>query len=213
LINEAHGMQNQLDYFVDKYPLRKGITTYFVAGDDHEGWYAQREGADIGRMAERTARDAGRSDLRYIGYMEAFITLEHHKTGETSKLLVCHPGGGSAYATSYAIQKIVESWQPGEKPGVAVFGHYHKAEYLNVRGVHAIQAACTKDQDTFARKKKLQYHVGGWLVDLWQDDTGAISKCTPCYWAFYDRGYNNYQYNLAGPVNPVRAPHGRRKKK
>lgn len=210
LVDQAHGLQNQLDYMVARYPLRKGITTYYVAGDDHEGWYNQREGVDTGRMLETTAREAGRTDLRYIGYMESFITLQHAKSGRTSKLLVCHPGGGSGYATSYAPQKAVESWQPGEKPGCVIFGHWHKLEYAIIRGVHSIQAGTTKDQDPFARKKRLQYHVGGWIVELQQDKGGALTGCKLELRQWFDRDYHNGQWSLSGPVSPVRAPHGRK---
>lgn len=210
LIPEAHGMQAQLDYMVAKYPRRAGIATYYVAGDDHEGWYNQREGVDIGRMLETTARDAGRTDLRYIGYMESFVTLEHRKTGETSKLLICHPGGGSAYATSYAPQKAVESWQPGEKPGCVVFGHWHKIDFSCIRGVYAIQAGCTKSQDPFARKKRLQYHIGGWIVELQQDPGGALTGCKLELRQWFDRDYHNGQWSHSGAINPVRAPHGRK---
>jgi predicted phosphodiesterase len=200
LVDEAHGLQNQLDYMVAKYPLRKGITTYYVAGDDHEGWYNQREGVDSGRMLETTARDAGRTDLRYIGYMETYVTLRHANSGNESRLLVCHPGGGSGYAISYAPQKAIESWQPGEKPGCVLFGHWHKIEYLNVRGVHSIQAGCTKDQDPFARKKRLQYHIGGWIVELIQDAGGALTGCTPQVRQWFDRGYHNGQWSHSGKV-------------
>ncbi len=212
LIDRAHGMQAQIDYMVERYPRVKGLETHYVAGDDHEGWYCQREGVDIGGMLELNAKEAGRKDLKNLGYMEAFVTLEHKKTGNTSKLLVCHPGGGSAYATSYAIQKIAESWQPGEKPGVALFGHYHKIEYLVVRGTHAIQAGCTKGTDTFARKNKLSYHVGGWIVDLWQDEQGGISGCRPWLKQWFDRDYYNYQWSPHGPIRKVRAPHGKAKR-
>lgn len=211
LIDQAHGMQQQVDYMVERYPRRKGVETHYVAGDDHEGWYVQREGVDIGKILQMAAESKGRNDLKYLGYMEAFITLEHRKSGETSKLLTCHPGGGSAYATSYAIQKIAESWQPGEKPGVALFGHYHKLEYLITRGVHCIQAGSTKDSDTFARKRRLAYHIGGWIVELWQDPQGAISGCRPWLRQWFDRDYYNHQWNLAGPVRKTRAPHGRKR--
>jgi predicted phosphodiesterase len=201
LIREAHGMQAQLDYFVERYPRRAGIETRYVTGDDHEGWYAQREGVDIGKMLEDTAKRTGRTDLVHLGYMEAFITLEHTKTKKHSRLLVMHPGGGSAYATSYAPQKIVEAFQPGEKPGIVILGHYHKLEYLNIRGVHSIQAGCTKDLDPFGRKKRLQYHIGGWVVDAWQDEGGAVTRVRPDLMQFFDRGYYNDQFD---PVKVVR---------
>jgi predicted phosphodiesterase/biotin operon repressor len=212
LIERAHGMQAQLDYFVERYPHRRGIRTHYVTGDDHEGWYAQREGVDIGRMLEETARRAGRNDLRNLGYIEAFVTLEHRKSGETSKILLQHPGGGSAYAVSYAPQKIIEALQPGEKPGVAILGHLHKLEYLNLRGVHVIQAGCTKDVDTFARKKRLSYHIGGWIVELWQHPGGAIEGCRPWLKQYFDRDYYNGQWSLSGPLDKKRAPHGTSRK-
>lgn len=195
LIPHAHGMQAQLDYFAANYPTRKGIVSYIVSGDDHEGWYAQREGVNIGQMMQDTAQRHGREDLIDIGYMEAFVVLRHPRTGKSARMLVMHPGGGSAYATSYAIQKIIEGFQPGEKPAVAVFGHYHKIEYLQVRGVHCLQAGCTKDLDPFGRKKRLSYHVGGAIVELRQSPDGTISDCIPWFKQYHDRDYLNDQFS------------------
>jgi hypothetical protein len=200
LVPEAHGMQAQLDYFVEHYPQRDGIETLYVAGDDHEGWYSQREGVDIGRMLHDTARRAGRRDLTYLGYKEAFITLEHPKTKKHARLLIDHPGGGSSYAHSYAPQKRIEAAQGGEKPAIWCFGHWHKSGYFVNRNVHAILVPCTKDLDTFGRKKGLEYVIGGVIVEAWQDDGGAITQVTPTFKLYFDRGYSNQQYNLSGPV-------------
>lgn len=212
LIPEAHGMQAQLDYFVKRYPQRKGIRTLYVAGDDHEGWFSQREGVDIGRMLEHTARDAGRNDLGYLGYVEAFLTLQHARTGETSKLLLQHPGGGSAYALSYAPQKVIESLQPGEKPGVAIWGHWHKMEFANIRGVWSLQAGCTKDLDPFGRKKRLTYHVGGAILELEQGQRGEIFGAVPRMRYFWDREYTNGSFSLSGQLDKRRAPHGKKRR-
>ena len=198
---EAHGMQAQLDLFVAEYPHRTGITTYYVAGDDHEGWYAQREGVDIGRMLEDTARRRGRDDLVYLGYKEAFVTLEHSKTKNHSRMLVDHPGGGSAYADSYAAQKRVEAAQPGEKPGIWLFGHWHKLGYFCPRGVHVLLAGCTKDLDPFGRKKGLRYDVGGTILEMRQDERGAIVECTPRIRHYFDRGYHaGTAFSMSGSV-------------
>jgi hypothetical protein len=183
----VHGMDNQIDYFLQQYPKRKGITTYFVAGDDHEGWYTQREGVDIGKYVSMKAQAAGRTDLVYIGHMEADIIIKAKK-GQTI-IRVLHPGGGSAYATSYTVQKIVESYQGGEKPHVVLAGHYHKAEYLYYRGVHCVQTGCTEDQTPFMRKKKLAAHLGGWIIEMATDDNGAITRFKQEFMPFYDNGY------------------------
>lgn len=184
---KIHGMDAQIDYFIKHYPQRKGITTYFVAGDDHEGWYTQREGVDIGKYAEMRAREAGRSDLVYLGYMEADVILPAKK-GQTV-IRVLHPGGGSSYAVSYSVQKIIESYQGGEKPHVLLLGHYHKADYIYNRGVHAIQTGTTQDQSPFMRKKKLAAHLGGWIIEMATDDNGAVTRFKQEFMPFYDNGY------------------------
>lgn len=102
----VHGMDAQLDYWIENHPRREGITTYFVAGDDHEGWYQQRECLEIGRYAELRAQAAGRNDLKYLGYAEAIVELKAAKGSR--HMMVNHPGGGAAYAISYKGQKYVE---------------------------------------------------------------------------------------------------------
>lgn len=182
-----HGMDRQIAHFIEYYPSRKGITTYFVAGDDHEGWYTQREGIDIGRYAEIKAQEAGRNDLVYLGYMEADIEVPA-PNGKTV-IRVLHPGGGSSYAISYTVQKIVESYQGGEKPHVLLVGHYHKADYVYCRGVHCVQTGTTQDQSPFMRKKKLAAHLGGWIIEMATDDNGAITRFKQEFVPFYDNNY------------------------
>lgn len=183
----THGMDNQIDYFLQNYPRRKGITTYFIAGDDHEGWYVQREGVDIGKYMARKAAEAGRDDIKYLGYMESDVELPA-KNGHTI-IRVVHPGGGSAYAISYTMQKLVESYQGGEKPHVLLAGHYHKADYVFNRGVHCVQTGTTQDQSPFMRKKKLAAHLGGWIIELSTDDNGAVTRFKPEFMPFYDNAY------------------------
>jgi hypothetical protein len=186
---KVHGMDAQVEYFVDNYPKRKGITTYFIAGDDHEGWYVQDNTMDIGRYAEMKAQEAGRSDLVYLGYMEADIVLPaKNGTGKTV-VRVLHPGGGSSYAISYSVQKIIESYQGGEKPDVLLIGHYHKADYVFCRGVHAVQTGCTQDQSPFMRKKKLAAHLGGWIIEMATDENGAVTRFKQEFMPFYDNAY------------------------
>jgi hypothetical protein len=112
-----------------------------------------------------------------------------------------HPGGGSAYATSYTVQKLVESYSGGGKPAVLLAGHYHKLEFINVRNVWAIQTGCVQDQTPFARKKRLQYSIGAGVAELEQDaETGAIVGCTVEMWNYFDRGYYNGRWSHSGDV-------------
>lgn len=201
---DVHGMGNQLRHFIEQYPRRPGITTKYIAGDDHEGWYAQKDAIDIGRLLEQEARDHGRTDLEYLGYVEAFLPVEH-PSGARSMILLQHPGGGTAYATSYQAQKVIESLEGGEKPAVVCFGHWHKLFAFNVRNVWAIGIGCTKDQDAFGRKNKLDYHVGGVILELWLDENGAVVRCRPEMLRWFDRGYHNDKFNPGGPRRPVKA--------
>ena len=182
------GMDNQIDEFASTTPQKDGITTYYISGDDHEGWYAQRECINIGNYAQMRAEKLGRKDLRYIGHVEADIELKCGKGSAVLRLM--HPGGGSSYAYSYAPQKIVESFQGGEKPPVLIIGHYHKFDYCYPREVHVISAGCVEDQTMFMRKKKIGAHVGFCIVKLKQDpQDGHITRLQVEWNPFYDRGF------------------------
>jgi hypothetical protein len=184
---KVHGLDNQLNYWIENFPQRNGIITHYITGDDHEGWYTQREGINVGKYAEQKAIDSGRNDLHFLGHMEADVVIKSPK-GETI-IRVLHPGGGSAYAISYTSQKIVESYTGNEKPHILLDGHYHKAGYNYIRGVHVIQTACTQDQTPFMRKKKLAAHLGGWIIEFSVDEQGAITRFKQEFVPFYDNAY------------------------
>lgn len=182
-----YGMQAQCEYFAQVYPRIDGITTHFITGDDHEGWYVQREGVNIGKFMERCAQDAGRIDLKYLGHMEHDVILKAPKGKAIIRIV--HPGGGSSYAYSYTSQKIVESYSPGEKPNIVLGGHYHKMNYSYIRGVHFFQGGCTMDQSPFMRKKRLEAHVGGWIIEVQQGENGVIQSVQGEWIPFYGKEF------------------------
>jgi hypothetical protein len=183
----VHGMSAQINYWIENHPQRPGIVTKFVAGDDHEGWYQQRECVEIGKFAMLMARDAGRNDLEYIGYAEALIEL---KTAHGSRfMMVNHPGGGTSYAVSYKGQKYVESLQGGEKPSIVLQGHYHKFNVGYPREVWVVDTGTTCDQTGFMRKKGLQAMVGFSIVDVHRHPRGGVNRFRPEFLPFYDRGF------------------------
>lgn len=180
----VHGMDNQIRYWAENWPKHEGVTTRFIAGDDHEGWYQQREGIEIGRHAEEIARRMGRDDLIYLGYMEhdVIIPAPH---GETV-IRVQHPGGGSSYALSYTPQKIVESLSGGDKPNILLLGHYHKSGNFFIRNIHTILGGCFQTQSPFMRKKRLAAHVGGWIIEFLQGPKGDVLELATTFIPFYD---------------------------
>lgn len=188
----VHGVEGQVKNFIEKYPKRNGIKTYFVTGDDHEGWYTQREHIDVGKKIESDARMLGRDDLIHLGYMERDIELKQ-KLG-SSNIRVIHAGGGSTYAVSYTSQKYVESLQGGEKPTIVFVGHFHKFDYSYLRNVHVIQMGCTQDQTPFLRKKRIEAHVGGGYVEITQNELGIITKVGVFWMPFYDRKFYEYKW-------------------
>jgi hypothetical protein len=195
----VHGLEPQIDYFVKHYPARTGLTTYAVWGEDHEGWFARRESIDVGRFAERRMRDAGRTDWVDLGFMEAALDLVNASSGQSTKMLAMHPGGGTAYALSYRPQKLVESLQGGEKPAAILIGHYHKISVNLIRNVWAIQVGCTQDQTPFMRKIPTEPHVGGFIVTFTQDpETGALTGCVPEMRIYFNRGYQNDRWSKSG---------------
>lgn len=192
----VHGMTAQIDYWVENHPQRKGITTRFVAGDDHEGWYQQRECVDIGNYAMLKAKKAGREDLEYLGYAEASVELKASKGSRI--MMVNHPGGGAAYAISYKGQKYVESLQGGEKPAIVLQGHYHKFNVGYPREVWVVDTGTCCDQTLFMRKKQLQAHVGGQIIELVQAPDGRIVRFRMEFLPFYDRSYYENQRRRFG---------------
>jgi hypothetical protein len=181
------GLDDQIDYALKVWPRKKGIKTFYVAGDDHEGWWQQKTRLRIGQHLQRKAREIGREDLVYLGYMEGHVEL---KASEGSAhMMVMHPGGGAAYAESYAAQKIAEAFQEGEKPDVCLVGHYHKMIYGLHRGIHMLQTGTGQDQSMFMRKQRIKAAVGGCLVELHQAPAGHINRFKPEFFTFYDRRF------------------------
>lgn len=187
LLPGCESMEGQIAYAGKHYPRKKGITTHFIVGDDHEGWWAQREGVDVGRLMQSRFEDGGRDDLKYIGYLEADIKISAPK-GKTW-IKVIHPGGGSTYAISYVSQKLVESFQGGEKPAILIIAHHHKFDFCMPREVFCIQAGCTEDQTPFMRKNKIQAHVGFTICRATLAPGGHVSALSVDFRRFFDRGF------------------------
>jgi DNA-binding transcriptional regulator YhcF (GntR family) len=184
-----HGFGRQIAYAVQEYPYREGIETWFVSGDDHEGWYNQREGINSGEYFQMERERAGKFDLKHLGYVEADIDLNHGEFEHSLWARLMHPGGGSAYALSYAPQKIIESLQGGEKPNVLFLGHYHKLSYDIIRNVHVVQMGTTCDQSIFMRKKKIEAHVGGGIAEFRRSPDGTLNRAKVEFITAYDKKF------------------------
>lgn len=167
-----HGADAQRDWTIEKYPYRKGLTTYAISGN-HDAAHMKNGGADVCRaIAER------REDIIYLGPDNARFTVA--RNGERDIVIdLIHPDGGASYALSYKPQKIIESLDSGTKPDVLCIGHFHKAFTLPAyRGVCAILAGCTQRQTGFMARNGLAAHVGAHLVEVRNLDTQVVVNST-----------------------------------
>jgi len=183
----VHGVTDQVAYFCDHYPQRAGITTKFICGNCHEGWWTAKIGLDIGKYTEMFAREMRRTDLEYLGFMERDVALKTSKGQSIMRLF--HPGGGTAYALSYKPQKIVEAYTGGEKPHILLLGHFHKSGYFCPRGVHVLLCGCCQDQTKFMRKLSIAAHVAFWVVTVELAPDGSVCRWNPVEYPFYDKEF------------------------
>jgi len=181
------GTDDQINYLLENYPQRKGITTHFITADDHEGWIVKREHINIGELIELKAHKLGRKDLKHLGYIEADVLI---KAGsKPTRIRLFHPGGGTAYSLSYKPQKIVESLQGGEKPDLLIVGHFHKLGVFTWRNVDVLLAGCMEDQTPFMRKKHIAAHLGFYIVKAHIAPDGSINRLIPEKISYYDKKY------------------------
>jgi UDP-2,3-diacylglucosamine pyrophosphatase LpxH len=174
------------DDVIANYPKRDGIKTYFITGN-HDASIYKQVGYDIGQAIARE-----RQDLIYLGRDCAVIDLTPNCTLELR-----HPWDGTAYALSYKIQKMIEAMESDSKPNILAVGHYHKAEYLFYRNVHAFQTGCFQGQTPFTRGKGISIHIGGWIVTLTVDENGTVQRIAPEFIPYYSSikdDYKNYTH-------------------
>ena len=170
------------DDVIKNYPRRDGIMTHFISGN-HDASIYKHVGYDI-----CAAIANGRPDMVYLGRDCAVINLTPNCTLELR-----HPWDGTAYALSYKIQKMIEAMESDSKPNILAVGHYHKAEYLFYRNVHALQTGCFQGQTPFTRGKGISVHLGGWLVTVRVDENGYIQGIAPEFVPYYTSTKDDYK--------------------
>lgn len=170
------------DDVVKHYPKRDGITTHFITGN-HDASVYKQVGYDMG-----PAIAGSRPDMEYLGRDCALINLTPNCTLELR-----HPWDGTAYALSYKPQKMIEAMESDSKPNILAIGHYHKAEYLFYRNVHAFQTGCFQSQTPFTRGKGISVHIGGWIITVQVDKSGTIRSISPTFIPYYNSVKDDYR--------------------
>ena len=172
------GVSAQMKLFENEMKLLGDIPVYSIeAQDSHGGWAHNKanQGLDIGEELSRRA-----ANYKFIGYDEQDIILDNGL-----KIRLRHPGGGTAYAISYKMQKYVESIGGGNKPHIIFQGHFHKYNKMFYRNINCIDAGALQNQSPFMKKKGTPSHVGFGMVEV-RMKNGSVAELKETWFPFYD---------------------------
>lgn len=155
--------------FEAEMPRCPGVETIFITGN-HDASFTSSVGLRVGDELQRA-----RPDWKFIGSDVGDIELTT-KSGKKYRVCLLHPGGGTAYAVSYHLQKIIEAWGGKRRPDLLVVGHYHKSLFMPAyRGVSSLLGGTLCSQTSFMVRQSIQAHVGGWIVRAWINEPEKLS--------------------------------------
>lgn len=162
-----HTYEDQVAHAVATYPKVEGVETFIIAGNhDLEGEFGKAGADPVQAVANQ------RDDITYLGRYSARVELPN---GAVMEML--HPMGGASYALSYRPQKIVESYEGGEKPNILLIGHYHRAGDFPIRGVNVLLCGSFQGSTTYALRKAFgSPGFGFYLVDCRLADDGSVVR-------------------------------------
>lgn len=173
------GATAQLEYITEEFKKFDKWKVYSIEADSsHGGWFKSKGnmGLDIGKELEQRIES-----YEFLGYDEQDLDI-----GNGVTLRLRHPGGGTAYAISYKMQRYVESLGGNSKPNIIIQGHFHKSEYIFYRNVHCFDAGTLCSQTPFMKKIGTPAHMGFWILDIYADRNKKgveriISQFVPFY--------------------------------
>ena len=156
-----HGADAMTEYAINNYPRVDGITTYVIGGS-HDYSFFKDGGMDVlQKISEK------RSDIKNLGISGAYLQF-----GKI-KIYVMHPSGGTPYARSYRMQKIIEQFPPEDKPNILLVGHLHITNSLpSYRNVAGFQLPCFQTQTQYLRAKGLAPDIGFLILEIFPDIKG-----------------------------------------
>lgn len=168
------GFNEQRKYAIQMLSLWEG--KWYLIDGNHDRWFIKSNGAHIVPNVCEVLPNA-----EFLGHDEGDISL---KGKATMKLF--HGEDGNTYATSYRIQKIIEAFTGGEKPNILLVGHTHKSIQMpSERNIHAFSGGCIELQSAWMRSKRISAHVGFWIIDVWVNPKGGVSKIGGVWYPFY----------------------------
>lgn len=163
-----HGLEEQIDDFLDIYKPRPGQDLFYIDGN-HDQTFWNATGYPTGKALEEAARARGRTDLHYLGARGATITIGG------VKIALWHPKPKKSYALSYPLQNYIRDIPLGRKPDILLAGHWHARQYFEQRGVHAFGCPCFQGGGSaFGKSLGGAPSIGGWLLAWRKTEHGTL---------------------------------------
>lgn len=162
-----HGFDEQAGYVADMYPEIDGMTTYYILGSHDETHYKNGQATVNGLL------DRCRKDMVYLGQDTG------EKVIDNVKIVLDHPGGGSAQSVSYKPQKRIEILESHMKPKILLIGHYHKSYAFSYRNVQCVLVPALCDKTQFQQKQGLSNVLGAYFLDIYSNKEGNIQYFEP----------------------------------
>lgn len=147
---------------------------YFLSGN-HDLWYLNK--ADIGAdIVEDITQNL--PDAVYLGQHEGDLIING------AKIKMWHGEDTGSYATSYRIQKLIESLNEKDLPDALFCGHTHKQGYFYERNIQAVTLGSLQKQSAWMRRKRLPAHCGFYIIKMGVKDK-KIVWFEPRFYPFY----------------------------
>jgi predicted phosphodiesterase len=96
-----------------------------------------------------------------------------------------HGEDGSSYATSYRVQKIIESFTGGDKPSVLLCGHTHKQIHMFERNIEAVSGGALSYQSSWMKSTRKACHTGFHILRCRIRD-GEVKRFSATWYPFYE---------------------------
>jgi len=168
------GYDQQKKYAIDLFKEynKTNLPMYMIDGN-HDRWYIKSNGALIVKDIVKELDFA-----HFLGHDSGDFKVNG------AKIRLWHGEDGSSYATSYRLQKLVESITGGFKPDLIIAGHTHKQCYIFERHIQVVSGGAMCAQSSWMKSKRLANHAGFHIVTITTNKKG-IARCNVEWLPFY----------------------------
>ena len=157
----------------------------FGIDGNHDEWYSKKNngGVIVGEEMQKII-----PNYKHLGVMEGNIFVDG------IKIMLFHPNDGTAYAHSYKLQKLIESFTGGEKPNIVHSGHYHKQLAMFTRNVFGFEGGTLCGQSEFMKGKKIAAHMGYGHITVYHNGQGTIDRLVHEFVPYFEEPQKPYKF-------------------